>query len=85
MNKPLTDVQRDHLQNLLNEAEKSQAASNAAIQSFVTYLSTEHGAPPEDGWKLSDIDVGFVLEEDQSPNGQVPTEMAQSAPVRSMS
>ena len=53
-NRELTQAQRDHLQGLVDAAR----SSNAAVESFVSYLRDEHDAP-EGEFEISDLRKGF--------------------------
>lgn len=72
--KQLSLTEKAHLQSLLDEASRQQIASQAAIQSFVQYLAIEHDAPSDEGWRLDDVNVGFVqISPGTDPsNGAVP-------------
>ena len=58
MNKQLTLTQQQHLIALV---ERQKAAASAIAQ-FIEYLRDEHGAPEHDGWRLTDIQTGFEME-----------------------
>lgn len=66
MNKPLT-LQQQYQLIVLNERVRTaealaQLAINAAkreVNNFMEYLADEHAAPPDQGWMLTDITVGF--------------------------
>lgn len=63
MQKSLSLSQQQHLLALIERA----TSAKVAVDTFVEYLRDEHSAPLAGGWKIDDVQIGFVQTQ---PTGQ---------------